>query len=64
MQVEEDLVWVCQYCGTHNAVDVDLTVIGKQDFVEDCRICCRPNRIIVQIDQEENISIEARYIDE
>ena len=64
MQVEEDLVWVCQYCSIHNTVDVDLTIRGKQDFVEDCRICCRPNRIIVLIDQEENISIEARYIDE
>jgi len=64
MQVEEDLVWVCQYCGIHNTVDVDLTIFGKQDFVEDCRICCRPNRIIVQIDQEENISIESKYIDE
>ncbi len=64
MQVEEDLVWVCQYCGIHNTVDVDLTINVKQDFVEDCRICCRPNRIIVLVDQEENVSIEARYIDE
>jgi hypothetical protein len=64
MQAEDEIVWVCQYCGIHNTVNVDFTVSGKQDFIEDCRICCRPNRVIITIDEEENIFVEARYIDE
>ncbi|MGA7838094.1 MAG: CPXCG motif-containing cysteine-rich protein [Ignavibacteriaceae bacterium] len=61
---DEDIVWTCQYCGVHNSVWVDLTVATKMDFIEDCRICCRPNRIIVSIDNEDNISLEARPSDE
>lgn len=61
---DEDVVWTCQYCGVHNSVWIDLTVSTKLDFIEDCRICCRPNRIIVSIDNEENISLEARPSDE
>lgn len=62
--LEEQIVWVCQYCGVHNELWIDLTVQGKQDFVEDCRICCRPNRIIVQVDEEDDVQIEARPLDE
>ena len=47
MQTDDDLVWRCQYCGVENTVWVDLTIDDKQDFIEDCRICCRPNRIII-----------------
>lgn len=64
MLAQDEIVWTCQYCGVHNTVDVDFTISGKHDFVEDCRICCRPNRVIIQIDQEENILVDTRYIDE
>jgi len=61
---DEDLVWTCQYCGVHNSVWVDLTQSGKYDFIEDCRICCRPNRIIITFDRDGNIFLEARPDDE
>jgi hypothetical protein len=64
MVTDDDLAWTCQYCGVQNIVWVDLTVGNKQDFVEDCRICCRPNRIIVTINDEENVYLESRFSDE
>jgi len=64
VQSDDDFTWVCQYCGVKNSVWVDLTVEGKQDFVEDCRICCRPNRIIITKDIENNIFAESRPLDE
>ena len=64
MNTDEDLVWTCQYCGVQNTVWVDLTVQGRQDFIEDCRICCRPNRIIITVDIEEVPFIESRLCDE
>ncbi len=64
MQVEDEIIWSCQYCGTHNIVRVDFTMNGKQDFVEDCRICCRPNRIIITVDREDNVMVDCRLSDE
>lgn len=64
MLAEDDVVWVCQYCGTHNTVWVDLTVEGEQDFIEECRICCRPNRVILKINEDEMAAAETRLIDE
>lgn len=64
MNTDDDLVWTCQYCGVHNVVWVDLTVAGKQDFYEDCRICCRPNRVIIKVESDDTVLIEARPADE
>lgn len=66
MNTDDDMVWTCQYCGIQNTVWVDLTVDDTQDFIEDCRICCRPNRIIITASkvEEEEACIEARPSDE
>jgi hypothetical protein len=65
MQTDDDLVWRCQYCGVENTVWVDLTVGNKQDFIEECRICCRPNRIIITISSDdESVVVESRISDE
>jgi hypothetical protein len=64
MQTDDDLVWRCQYCGVENTVWVDLTAGGTQDLIEDCRICCRPNRVIIKVGKDDEISVEARFSDE
>ncbi len=61
---DEDLIWICQYCGEQNSVWIDLTIEEKQDFIEECSICCRPNRILILTDEENHIFIESRQYDE
>jgi hypothetical protein len=44
---------------------VDLTIEDKQDFIEDCETCCRPNRLIISQQKEEGIPfVESRLTDE
>lgn len=66
MQTDDVLNWVCQYCGEENEIWVDLTVKGDQDFIEDCEVCCRPNRILIKHDKEdeEYVFVESRMSDE
>lgn len=61
---DENILWYCHYCGEENELLVDFTIEGKQDFVEDCCNCCRPNRIIISRDYEENVFIDVRLTDE
>lgn len=61
---DENIIWMCQYCGKENEVWLDLTTGSKFDFIEDCTVCCRPNRIIIKIDEENNLTVESRYTDE
>jgi uncharacterized Zn finger protein len=65
MTTDDVLRWVCQYCGEENELWVDLTIEDKQDFIEDCETCCRPNRIIITQQPEEGVPvIESRHTDE
>ncbi len=64
LQSDEEFEWHCQYCGELNVVWLDLTISGKQDFVEDCSVCCRPNRIILTCNYDNNYFLDVRQLDE
>ena len=66
MQTDDVLSWICRYCGEENDLWVDLTILDEQDMIEDCRICCRPNRIVISRDREndEYIFLDVRLTDE
>lgn len=39
----------CAFCFQENPVWVDLSGGSQQRYVEDCQVCCRPNRLTVWI---------------
>jgi len=38
-------LYVCPHCGEQVDTDPDLGGGLKQQYIEDCSVCCRPNRI-------------------
>jgi hypothetical protein len=53
----------CPYCGQKIEVIVDCSV-GRQQYVEDCSVCCRPITLLVVASPGEVDSIQARTEDE
>ena len=49
--------YTCAYCGETNMTFIDLSAGSQQSYVEDCQVCCQPNVLYVQID-EETLDIE------
>lgn len=49
-QESEDIE--CPYCGETIPVLLDLSG-GDQDYVEDCSVCCKPIRFILQVHDDE-----------
>jgi hypothetical protein len=43
---------VCDSCGEAIVVSVDGLAGLSQQFVEDCPVCCRPNVIHIEIDDD------------
>ncbi|MDZ7269215.1 MAG: CPXCG motif-containing cysteine-rich protein [candidate division KSB1 bacterium] len=46
------VTWYCTRCGEANETLVDPSAGLKQEYVEDCAVCCRPNVIFINIDAE------------
>jgi hypothetical protein len=40
----------CAGCGEWNPTAVDESAGRRQSYVEDCRVCCKPNLLRVQYD--------------
>jgi hypothetical protein len=40
----------CAGCGEWNATTVDESVGWRQNYVEDCQVCCKPNSLRVEYD--------------
>jgi Cysteine-rich CPXCG len=49
----------CDSCGEEIVVPIDLTAGSHQEYVEDCPVCCRPNIIHVEIDEEGEVRVRA-----
>lgn len=54
----------CPYCGEENTIVVDETGGSRQDYVEDCQVCCQPWQVIATIDSEGEMNIELRTANE
>ncbi len=49
----------CPYCGEQLEVAVDWSV-RRQEYVEDCQVCCQPMVLHVRIDDDQQAVIDVR----
>jgi hypothetical protein len=50
--MELEATFVCMYCLQVNTILVDSSAGLHQEYIEDCQVCCKPNRLIIEIDEE------------
>ena len=48
----------CPYCGEGIDVLIDYSV-EQQRYVEDCSVCCQPIILTINIDAQQQVSIDA-----
>ncbi len=53
----------CPYCGEPLEITVDASV-GRQDYIEDCQVCCRPIQFRIRVSADGTPSIDVRSEDE
>jgi len=50
--MQYEATYTCDACGEEIVVPVDLSQGARQQYVEDCPVCCRANVISVEIDED------------
>lgn len=51
--------YVCDACGEEIVIPLDLSAGESQEYVEDCPVCCRPNLIHVEFDDDGSARVWA-----
>jgi hypothetical protein len=45
-----EATYVCGACGEEIVIPIDLSQGDRQEYIEDCPVCCRANVITIEID--------------
>jgi hypothetical protein len=63
--VETEATVLCPYCGEINEIGLDPGGGPQQEYVEDCQVCCRPWKVLVNYlpDGSAVVSVEAESPD-
>lgn len=56
---QEEASYVCDACGEEIVIPLDLTEGASQVYVEDCPVCCRANKIHVEVDDDGKAQVWA-----
>jgi hypothetical protein len=56
---EMEGIVVCPYCGEVNEVALDPGSGERQDYVEDCQVCCQPWRLMVEYHADGSVDVRA-----
>jgi hypothetical protein len=52
----DEASYICGACGEEIVIPIDLSQGERQEYVEDCPVCCRANVIRVEADADGQIS--------
>ncbi|PNW43835.1 UNVERIFIED_CONTAM: hypothetical protein BEN50_13265 [Euhalothece sp. KZN 001] len=57
--MENTSQFICAFCGESNPTFVDISAGNSQSYVEDCQVCCNPNVLYIEIDEDTlDVNIE------
>lgn len=57
--MDDTAVFQCPHCGAPVVVSVDIGGGPRQQYVEDCQVCCAPCTLNVQFDENGRVTVEA-----
>jgi hypothetical protein len=49
--MQTEATYLCEACGEEIVIPLDLSAGHRQEYVEDCPVCCHPNVIHVELDR-------------
>lgn len=58
--MQDEDTYICDACGEEIVIPIDLSQGRSQQYVEDCPVCCRPNVVHVEIDEDGEAQCWAR----
>lgn len=48
----DEASYTCSACGEEIVIPIDASAGASQSYVEDCPVCCRPNVIHLELDED------------
>ena len=59
-RLADEASYVCGSCGEEIVVPLDPSAGESQQYVEDCPVCCAPNEVFVDYDEDGSARVTSR----
>jgi hypothetical protein len=57
--MHDEGIYICPHCGEEIVVTLDPSAGREQRYTEDCPVCCNPNVVAVNFDEDGEASVSA-----
>lgn len=55
--MDNEASYTCNSCGEEVVIPVDPSAGARQEYIEDCPVCCRPDVIHVELDEDGDVAV-------
>lgn len=59
--MRDEATYTCDSCGEEIVVPIDPSAGNVQEYVEDCPVCCHPNVLRIELDDDGEASVESEH---
>jgi hypothetical protein len=59
--MREEAAYICDSCGEEIVIPVDVSAGTRQQYVEDCPVCCHPNVLWVEVDEAGEVTVRSEH---
>jgi hypothetical protein len=59
--MNDEASYICDSCGEEIVVPIDLSAGERQQYVEDCPVCCHPNVISIEFDESGEVRVWSEH---
>jgi DNA replicative helicase MCM subunit Mcm2 (Cdc46/Mcm family) len=59
--MRDEATYICDSCGEEIVVPIDPSGGNVQEYVEDCPVCCHPNVLRIELDDDGDAQVESEH---
>jgi hypothetical protein len=59
--MRDEATYICDSCGEEIVVPIDASAGNVQEYVEDCPVCCHPNVLRIELDDDGDAHVESEH---
>ena len=57
--MRDEAAYICDSCGEEIVIPIDASAGSHQEYVEDCPVCCHPNVLVVDVDEDGDVQVHS-----
>ena len=57
--MRDEASYICDSCGEEIVIPIDPSAGARQQYIEDCPVCCHPNVISLEVDEDGDVRISS-----